>query len=81
MTKHTIYIAGGAALAAVLLAGWLRKRETLLNTTNQASGPRLPSLPELPALPAISGAAPNMPRMPSMPSMPFMGAQAGVPSW
>lgn len=81
MTKTTMYIAGGAALAAVLLASYLRKRGDLLNTVNQASGPRLPSLPDLPALPAISGAAPNMPRMPAMPSMPFMGAQAGVTKW
>lgn len=81
MNSKTIAIAGGVALGAVLLAGWLRKRGDLMNTTNQASGPRLPSLPALPALPAISGAAPNMPKMPAMPQMPFMGAQAGVPAW
>lgn len=81
MTKQTAIIAGGAALAAVLLASYMRKRSTLAATVNQAAGPRLPALPELPALPAISGAAPNMPRMPAMPSMPFIGATAGVPAW
>lgn len=81
MNKRTAMIAGGAALAAVLLASYLRKRSTLASAVNQAAGPRLPSLPDLPALPAISGAAPNMPRMPAMPSMPFMGATAGVPAW